>query len=154
MSTTCDHVWGTDGQHSNEFCKKCFVTKPNVSTYGEPWKAVGSQEVRDRDGALMGDVFVNRARVLLCVNALAGIPDAELPGLDVQGLRAERDQARAHVELLAACLADCADDLEGEMEGKYSATKDHPAMKLRYDRDTASVVKARAALAIARGKGA
>lgn len=23
----CDHVWGTDGQHSNEFCKKCFVDK-------------------------------------------------------------------------------------------------------------------------------
>lgn len=22
------HQWGTDGQHSNEFCKKCFATKP------------------------------------------------------------------------------------------------------------------------------
>lgn len=24
----CDHVWGTDGLHNNEFCKKCFVAKP------------------------------------------------------------------------------------------------------------------------------
>jgi len=24
----CKHEWGTDGQHSNEFCKKCFVNKP------------------------------------------------------------------------------------------------------------------------------
>ena len=23
----CTHVWGTDGQHSNEYCKKCFVSK-------------------------------------------------------------------------------------------------------------------------------
>lgn len=22
-----DHDWGTDGQHSNEFCKKCFIDK-------------------------------------------------------------------------------------------------------------------------------
>jgi len=26
---SCDHVWGTDGMHSNVFCKKCFVSKPN-----------------------------------------------------------------------------------------------------------------------------
>ena len=26
----CDHVWGTDGMHSNEFCKKCFMSKPNL----------------------------------------------------------------------------------------------------------------------------
>lgn len=24
----CTHVWGTDGQHSNEYCKKCFVARP------------------------------------------------------------------------------------------------------------------------------
>lgn len=24
----CEHEWGIDGQHSNEFCKKCFVNKP------------------------------------------------------------------------------------------------------------------------------
>jgi len=24
----CEHVWRTDGQHSNEFCAKCFVSKP------------------------------------------------------------------------------------------------------------------------------
>ena len=24
----CEHEWGTDAQHSNEYCKKCFVDKP------------------------------------------------------------------------------------------------------------------------------
>jgi len=24
----CRHEWGIDGMHSNEFCKKCFVSKP------------------------------------------------------------------------------------------------------------------------------
>ena len=23
----CQHEWGIDGAHSNEFCKKCFVTR-------------------------------------------------------------------------------------------------------------------------------
>jgi hypothetical protein len=27
----CKHEWGTDGQHSNEFCKKCFVSKPELT---------------------------------------------------------------------------------------------------------------------------
>jgi hypothetical protein len=25
---SCRHKWGTDGAHSNEFCKKCFASKP------------------------------------------------------------------------------------------------------------------------------
>ncbi len=24
----CSHEWGTDGLHSNEYCKKCFIPKP------------------------------------------------------------------------------------------------------------------------------
>jgi carbon storage regulator len=27
-TAVCEHVWGIDGTHSNEFCKKCFVDKP------------------------------------------------------------------------------------------------------------------------------
>ena len=23
----CQHMWGTDGAHNNEYCKKCFVSK-------------------------------------------------------------------------------------------------------------------------------
>jgi hypothetical protein len=23
----CDHKWGTDGQHSNIYCKKCFISE-------------------------------------------------------------------------------------------------------------------------------
>lgn len=25
-----EHEWGIDGQHQNEFCKKCFITKPEL----------------------------------------------------------------------------------------------------------------------------
>lgn len=28
LLSKCDHVWGTDGAHSNVYCKKCFVDKP------------------------------------------------------------------------------------------------------------------------------
>ena len=23
----CEHEWGTDGQHSNVFCKKCYMSQ-------------------------------------------------------------------------------------------------------------------------------
>ena len=26
--TECKHEWGIDGVHSNEYCKKCFISKP------------------------------------------------------------------------------------------------------------------------------
>jgi len=26
----CEHEFGTDGIHSNEYCKKCFISKPNL----------------------------------------------------------------------------------------------------------------------------
>ena len=28
--TECDHEWGIDGQHSNEYCKKCYINKPDT----------------------------------------------------------------------------------------------------------------------------
>ncbi len=32
----CRHQWGTEGMHSNEFCKKCFVNRPKgESNYDE-----------------------------------------------------------------------------------------------------------------------
>jgi len=27
----CDHEWTIDGAHSNEYCKKCFASKPSAS---------------------------------------------------------------------------------------------------------------------------
>jgi hypothetical protein len=27
IENNCDHEWGTDGCHSNEYCKKCFISK-------------------------------------------------------------------------------------------------------------------------------
>ena len=31
ITSKCDHVWGTDGMHSNEYCKKCFMPKPHLT---------------------------------------------------------------------------------------------------------------------------
>ncbi len=28
LQEDCDHIYGTDGMHSNEYCKKCFKSKP------------------------------------------------------------------------------------------------------------------------------
>lgn len=44
---------------------------------------------------------------------------------------------------LRLALKDCADDLEAEIEARYANTKDHPAMKRRYDRDMETVRRAR-----------
>jgi len=27
----CSHEWGTDGQHQNIYCKKCFISKEDYS---------------------------------------------------------------------------------------------------------------------------
>jgi len=29
----CDHEWGFDGAHQNEYCKKCFVDKPKYPEF-------------------------------------------------------------------------------------------------------------------------
>jgi hypothetical protein len=49
-------------------------------------------------------------------------------------------------ERLRALLKECADELADQIEGQYAKTKDHPAMKRRYDRDMQPVLDARAAL--------
>lgn len=61
-------------------------------------------------------------------------------------IEAERDLARINNNKLRALLKECADDLADMVEGHYAATKDHPAMKRRYDRDMTSVIRAREAL--------
>lgn len=33
LNIACKHEWGTDGQHSNEYCKKCFTQKNCVWVY-------------------------------------------------------------------------------------------------------------------------
>jgi ElaB/YqjD/DUF883 family membrane-anchored ribosome-binding protein len=52
----------------------------------------------------------------------------------------------AEIEKLRALLKECADELADQVEGQYAKTKDHPAMKRRYDRDMQPVRDARAAL--------
>ena len=42
--TGCDHEWGIDGMHSNEFCKKCFISKPD----SEPKPAEGPPSILKR----------------------------------------------------------------------------------------------------------
>lgn len=70
---------------------------------------------------------------------------------DVGTLLRSHDRLLAsHARLLEA-LRECADDLDGRIEHDYERTKDHPAMKRRYDRDMAPVHQARAAIAAAEG---
>lgn len=33
--STCDHKWGIDGQHGNEYCKVCFTSKPSAKEIAE-----------------------------------------------------------------------------------------------------------------------
>lgn len=47
------------------------------------------------------------------------------------------------IELLRASLKECSDELAEMVEYHYTKTKDHPAMKRRYDRDMEPVIKAR-----------
>jgi hypothetical protein len=47
---------------------------------------------------------------------------------------------------LREALEECAEELGNEIRARYSSMVDHPAMKLRYDRDMASVYAARKAL--------
>lgn len=49
----------------------------------------------------------------------------------------------AEIVQLRTALKDCADELADQIEGHYAATKDHPAMKRRYDRDMQPVIAAR-----------
>ena len=64
----------------------------------------------------------------------------------------ERDMVAEIKELteteteLRRIVKDLADELEAEVEHRYASTKDHPAMKDRYDRDMEAVLRARAAL--------
>lgn len=51
------------------------------------------------------------------------------------------------IEQVVKALRDCADELASGVEDRYVATKDHPAMKWRYERDLEPVTVARAALA-------
>ena len=58
----------------------------------------------------------------------------------------EYEAAQDEIERLHGLLKECADELAAQVEGQYAKTKDHPAMKRRYDRDMAPVLAARAAL--------
>jgi hypothetical protein len=69
---------------------------------------------------------------------------------DAKNLRREVRQlagdAVAEIDKLRAALKDCSDELAEFIEHHYAKTKDHPAMKRRYDRDMTTVLAARALL--------
>lgn len=50
------------------------------------------------------------------------------------------------VAKLREMVRELSDDLEAELNGRYEGTKDHPAMKRRYDRDLEPVLRARSLL--------
>jgi chromosome segregation ATPase len=58
----------------------------------------------------------------------------------------EAMKAQEEIERLREALQECADSLEAYVEHEYVSTKDHPAMKWRYERDMEDVYRARALL--------
>ena len=63
--------------------------------------------------------------------------------VDAVTLASDAKEAADEIERLRTVLKECADDLEAEVEGHYQHVKDHPAMAPKYERDMASVRKAR-----------
>jgi hypothetical protein len=59
-------------------------------------------------------------------------------------------EPRNPLEVVEEALAACADELAAELAYRYRQSKDHPAMRTRYDRDMEVVIQARAALALVR----
>jgi alkanesulfonate monooxygenase SsuD/methylene tetrahydromethanopterin reductase-like flavin-dependent oxidoreductase (luciferase family) len=59
-------------------------------------------------------------------------------------------EPRNPLEVVEEALAACADELAAELAYRYRQTKDHPAMRTRFDRDMEVVNDARAALALVR----
>ncbi|MDV7209933.1 ead/Ea22-like family protein [Azotobacter beijerinckii] len=61
-------------------------------------------------------------------------------------LRAELERVRAEGEALRKHLAECADSLESEILDRYGSSKDHPAMRRKFELDMQDVNEARALL--------
>lgn len=52
-------------------------------------------------------------------------------------------KAADEIERLRAALKVCADDLASEIDARFAGAQDHPALKVKYIRDMAPVVRAR-----------
>lgn len=70
-----------------------------------------------------------------------------IPPASLTDAAAEIRRLSGLVEALKAHVTELADDHEAELNGRYERMLDYPAMKMRYDRDMASVSAARATLA-------
>jgi len=76
--------------------------------------------------------------------------DGEQHAARVKEVQNEQDARltayKREIERLRAALKECSDELAEYVEAHYAETKDHPAMKRRYDRDMQSVLDARRVL--------
>jgi hypothetical protein len=60
MDTECNHVIGTDGMHSNRYCKKCFKNESDILnewklTYEEANKAYKSSPTKGQGKIAVAD---------------------------------------------------------------------------------------------------
>lgn len=83
---------------------------------------------------LTGDLSISQASLEMAV-AAAG------------RFQADAEKAEAALADAREALSECADDLQREIEDRYASTLDHPAIRPKYERDMATVARARAALA-------
>jgi hypothetical protein len=107
------------------------------------------QAERERDR-----LIEDRARFPHRPDDVGRMIEAHIGNLKIGKTEAER-HARDHmlkvsVEItrLRAALKECADGLAEYVEHHYDRTKDHPAMKRRYDRDMQPVIDARKLLGV------
>jgi hypothetical protein len=76
----------------------------------------------------------------------AKIGNGEMAGI-LERLAIVFGERVSEIAALRGALNECADDLEAEVEARYShGIKEHPAMTPKYERDMESVVKARVLL--------
>lgn len=104
------------------------------------WQKQCGKETRETLLANAANVNAERDTNALLTDALEAA-EAE------QGrLKAELELVRADAELLRKHLTECADSLESEILDRFGSSKDHPAIRRKFERDMQDVIDARAAM--------
>jgi len=89
------------------------------------------------------------SKKLACAPILAEQRRAAVLEQNCADLAAELERVRADADRLRKHLAECTDSLESEILDRFGSSKDHPAMRRKFECDMQDVIEARAAL----GKG-
>ncbi|WP_349573096.1 ead/Ea22-like family protein [Azotobacter salinestris] len=155
--------WGTDGEYINEHGNLLFC---HIGVPGEGRLADAASNCMVSDEKCRANASyiaaANPATVLALIaenetlRSSGGFNELALLRMGYRQaceerdrLKAELERARVDAERLRKHLAECSDSLESEILDRYGSSKDHPAMRSKFERDMQEVIDARAAM----GKG-